>query len=503
MNPRLSALVALSVPEMRESAGLHELDGTIQDLSPAGVWAALARLGDGPAEPDDYDEACLRAFEDGARVTFGELQLHRRNPLWHVANLDLACYDREYAPPAERQDARRRHLALWPVAVDMAVEALDRVAAPVAEATLGAVQGLAAGLDTDEDDPVAAAARNALDRLVEHVRGCAEHGPGDPALGADGLARLLGAAEAVAVDLDELAAAADRERGRMRDLLDEAADRLAPGRPPAELVPELLTDHPNADGVLTEATALTAEVIAWTRERDLAPYHDGECLVGPAPQSRRWAMAMMSWAAPGEPEGPSWYHVTPPDPAWPERQREEWLQVFSRTTLPAITVHEVAPGHFSHGRALRHAASDVRRTLFSDSFAEGWAHYVEELAVEEGFRAEDPRFAIGVAVEALVRVTRLACSIGLHTGAMTVADAARRFEADAFLYGPAALSEARRGTFDPGYGRYTWGKLAIRRLREEARAAWGPDFSLPRLHRSMLALGSPPLGLLPVALQRS
>jgi uncharacterized protein (DUF885 family) len=125
---------------------------------------------------------------------------------------------------------------------------------------------------------------------------------------------------------------------------------------------------------------------------------------------------------------------------------------------------------------------------------------VEEVAVEEGFHADDPRFALGVAVEALVRVTRLACAIGLHTGTMTVHDATRRFEQDAFLAGPAARSEAQRGTFDPTYGRYTWGKLAIRALREQARSHWGNGFSLPRFHKAMLDLGAPPLGLLQHAL---
>ena len=55
------------------------------------------------------------------------------------------------------------------------------------------------------------------------------------------------------------------------------------------------------------------------------PYQDGECLVGLAPESRRWAMAMMSPAGPGEPEGPSWYHITPPDPSWPEQDAQDWL----------------------------------------------------------------------------------------------------------------------------------------------------------------------------------
>jgi uncharacterized protein (DUF885 family) len=109
---------------------------------------------------------------------------------------------------------------------------------------------------------------------------------------------------------------------------------------------------------------------------------------------------------------------------------------------------------------------------------------------------------IGIWLEALVRVTRLACAIGVHTAGMSVPEAARRFEADTHLSGPAALSEASRATFDPTYGRYTWGKLEILKLRERARKDWGPGFTLQRFHRALLDLGSPPLGLLGTAVER-
>jgi hypothetical protein len=265
-------------------------------------------------------------------------------------------------------------------------------------------------------------------------------------------------------------------------------------------VTELLADHPGIDGVIEHAQAVTADTLAFTREHNLAPWTDGECLVGPAPESRRWAMAMMSWAGPEEPDAPSWYHVTPPEPSWPKDEIEDWLAVFSRTTLPAITIHEVAPGHYAHGRSLRRLTSPVRRQLIGGTFAEGWAHYAEEMVAEQGFRADDPRYLIGMCLEALVRVTRLTCSIGLHTGALTVDDATERFHRDAFLGTSAAQSEARRGTFDIGYGRYTLGKFAILDLREQARAQWGADFSLPRLHTALLELGAPPIGLITAAL---
>jgi hypothetical protein len=499
-NRRLRAICDLFAASAREYVGLHDYDGRVEDLSPAGVRAGLARLG-GPPQPDPHDEAHLATFERLATLELGELELHRSNPLYHIAALDVSCYDREYAPAAERADARRRHLAAWPDAVDAAVEALDRVSAPVAGALLPAARGLAADLDPADADPVTAGARTAHRRLVELLERAAGNGQPTAALGRGPLERLLATGEAIAVDLGRLEQRADAERDRLRALLDDACGRLASGRPTAEVVAGLLRDHPDAHGVMAEAQDATAESIAFTVEHDLVPGLDGECLVAPAPKSRRWAMAMMSWAAPYERDAPSRYYVSPPEPDWPAAERDDWLKVFSRATLPAITVHEVAPGHFAHGRYLRRVTSDVRRTLHSTAFIEGWAHYGEELCIEEGFRASDPRFAAGVALEALQRVTRLAVSIGMHAGSMTVEDAAARFEADAFLYGSAARAEAARATFDPTYGRYTWGKLEILRLREEARRRWGSGYSHARFHAALLALGSPPLGLMAGALE--
>jgi Bacterial protein of unknown function (DUF885) len=529
MNQRLRAICDLSTSAVREYVGRHEYDGRIEDLSPEGVRTALARVGGPPGtppEPDPHDEAHLAAFERLLRLELDELELHRSNPLYHVAALDVSCYDREYAPAAERAEARRRHLAAWPDAVDAAVAALDRVAAPVAEALLPAAKGLTADLQPGPEgsgepregpagggsgsspaggteaapgnwaDPVVERALDAHKRLVAHLEAAAAGGHPEPALGREALERLLGTGEALEVDLGRLEERADAERDRLRAFLDEACGRLRPGRPTAEVVAWLLEDHPDADGVLTEAATLTAESIAFTTERDLVPGLDGECLVAPSPPSRRWALAMMSWAAPFEADAPSRYYISPPEPDWPADEQDDWLKVFSRATLPAITVHEVAPGHFAHGRRLRQVTSDVRRTLQSLAFVEGWAHYTEELCIEEGYRSGDARFAAGVALEALQRVTRLAVSIGTHAGTMTVAEGAARFEADAFCYGPAARTEAARATFDPTYGRYTWGKLEILRLREQARARWGPAYSHARFHDELLKLGSPPLGLM-------
>jgi Bacterial protein of unknown function (DUF885) len=506
LTPRLRAVCDLHVAEMREYSGRHEYDGKVQDLSPDGVRAGLGRLaaaaaGEGPLA-DRHDEAQLAAFIRRTEVEYAELELHRSNPIYHLSNLDLAGYDRDYAPQAERDAAKRAHLAAWPDAIGGAALALDRVTAPVAESLVSVVRGLAAGLPADADEAVRRAALAAHEQLVERLRQACEHGDPDAALGPAALSALMGSAEGLPVDLGRLAERADSERDRLMARLADSCAAIDPSRPPLEVARALVREHPDADGVLDAARKWTRLAIDFTRDHDLVPYQDGECLVGVAPESRRWAMAMMSPAAAGEPEGPSWYHITPPDPSWPEADAEEWLQVFSDTTLPGITTHEVAPGHFSHGRAIRRAATPARRILHSSAFVEGWAHYAEELCVEEGFCADDPRFAIGVWLEALIRVTRLACAIGVHTAGLTVAEATRRFEADTHISGTAAAAEARRATFDPTYGRYTWGKLVIMDLREQARQHWGAGFSLHRFHSALLDLGSPSLGLLGTALER-
>ncbi|HTU75612.1 MAG TPA: DUF885 family protein [Trebonia sp.] len=506
LTARIRAVLDLNVASSREEVGRHEYDGVVQDLSPSGISSGLARLSAarsaGPALDDPHDEAHLRAFEDLQQVTYGSLELHRRSPLRLLDELDLAVYDKDYGPAAERAAARARHVAAWPAAIDAGLASLDQLSAPVAQAMLRAVRGLAAGLPPGIDPPTRDAALVAHARLVARMERAAAEGDPSAALGAAGLSALMGTSEAATVDVPGLAEQADAERDRLLGRLRESCALIDPARDPLELARSLVRDHPDRAGVLTAARDLTAQAIEFTASRDLVPYHDGTCLVDEAPESKRWSVAMIYMNAPFEPDGPSYYYVTPPDESWPAEQAEEWLEMFSAATLPAITVHEVAPGHFSHGRALRRAPSQVRRALWSMAFAEGWAHYAEELCVEEGFLSEDPRFAIGVWLEALVRVTRLACALGVHAGGMTVADAARRFEADTHLLGPAALSEARRATFDPTYGRYTWGKLEIMRLRSRAQAAWGAGFTLQRFHRSLLELGAPPLGLIGTAVER-
>jgi hypothetical protein len=142
---RLRTLWDVNVPVIRELAGVHEYDGVVMDLSPSGQKAALERLGPsslGERLADAHDECHLSAAEQGARAE-AATRILQWNPLPHIQNLDLSCYDREYAPEPQRDSARKAHLAQWPEAVDASLESLEAVPAPVASALAGTVRGLA------------------------------------------------------------------------------------------------------------------------------------------------------------------------------------------------------------------------------------------------------------------------------------------------------------------------------------------------------------------------
>ena len=132
----------------------------------------------------------------------------------------------------------------------------------------------------------------------------------------------------------------------------------------------------------------------------------------------------------------------------------------------------------------------------STGFAEGWAHYAEELAVEAGLDKGDAEIRMGQLLSALLRNVRLLASIGLHVRGMRVAEAERQFRELAYLDAAAARQQAARGTFDPGYLNYTLGKLIIRRLREDWTADRGGRGAWREFHDTLLSFGGPPLPLL-------
>jgi Bacterial protein of unknown function (DUF885) len=350
---RVRAVAQARLAFSREYSGLHEFDGQIQDLSPDGVRKSLGLLG-GPALSDPLDEAAVAGAEASLRTRLGDLELHRRDPFLHVEALDLTSYERAYAPRADRMAARSRHLAQWPAAIDAAISSLDRVPARVAAAFLASVRGLGMSI-RPADGEVGTNAAAALDRLVDHLARSAAMPETAEGLGAERLVALLGCADRIAVDLEQLTARTATEKLRMNELLRDACAKIAPGEPVAGVVRNRLARHGAFPDIVTSAQHLVDEARQFVHSRRIAPFADGDCVVEATPAPRRWGVGRISWSAPWEPVAPARFHLTPPDPAWPPDAEDAWLRRFGCAALPALTVHETFPGHANHALAMRHA----------------------------------------------------------------------------------------------------------------------------------------------------
>jgi uncharacterized protein (DUF885 family) len=190
---------------------------------------------------------------------------------------------------------------------------------------------------------------------------------------------------------------------------------------------------------------------------------------------------------------PSTYYIAPPDPSWSQEVQDAYVP--GRMTLQSTSVHEVWPGHFLQFQHSNRADSPVAQAYISYDFAEGWAHYAEEMMIEAGLGDGDPEVVIGYLQDALRRNVRFLCSVGMHTQGMSVDECRQLFLEKGFQDPGNALQQAHRGTYDPGYLNYTLGKLMIRRLREEWTAERGDREAWGDFHDAFLSRGGPPVAL--------
>jgi len=156
-------------------------------------------------------------------------------------------------------------------------------------------------------------------------------------------------------------------------------------------------------------------------------------------------------------------------------------------------VHEAYPGHFLQFLWSRQYPTKVRKLLAASSNEEGWAHYTEQMVIEEGFADNDPRIKLAQLEEALLRDCRYVVGIGLHTTTMTVEQGAERFVKECYQEAANAYEEARRGTFDPTYLYYTYGKLMVYDLRREYLSQKGG--TLREFHDAFVRQGALPIRL--------
>jgi len=507
-------------PTFGSSVGRHDFDGRLPDWSAGSLaekveWlreqrvAALSFTGLDDRLTLERDHLVAQLDTDLFWLTDAEWPF--RNPFFYTGPLDPGLYlTRNYAPLAQRMRAYIDYAKAVPRAAEQ-IRANLRTPMPRSYAQLGrqALGGMGDYFETEVppifaavDDPelqkelcAANAGAAAAMRELGAWFATQEEGAGMEgyALGAERFERMLLATERVDVPLAVLEEAGRRDLERNSAALREACAAFAPGKLIADCVAAVQAEKP-AEGPVEAARRQLAGLRRFIEEKGLVSIPGNEeARIEEAPPYQRWNAAYIDVPGPYDRHLPSTYYIAPPDPSWTPEERAAYIP--GEADLLFVTIHEVWPGHFLQFLHSHRSESDPGRLFVGYGFAEGWAHYAEELMWEVGFGDGDPRLHIGQLQNALLRNVRFLVAIGLHTGRMTVDDAEIMFRDLAFQDPGNARQQAARGTFDPAYLNYTLGKLMIRKLRDDWSASRGGRAAWRDLHDRLLSFGGPPIPL--------
>lgn len=285
----------------------------------------------------------------------------------------------------------------------------------------------------------------------------------------------------------------------------EAAKVIDSTKTPQEVFKMIQKEHPKADSLVSFTKNKCEEIRQFLIDhRIITVPSEVRAKVVKTPAFMVGATAAMDTPGPFEKAEASeaYYYVTPPSDKWTTAQKEEWLTLFNKYSTEVISIHEAYPGHYVQFLHLNASSVSRARKLFgSYAFVEGWAHYTEQMMLEEGYgKSEDPKvmakYKMAQLSESLLRLCRLVVSIKEHTAGWSVKEGTKFFMANCYYEEKPAYEEALRGTFDPGYLSYSLGKLQLLALREDVKKRQGKYFSLRKFHDQATDNGMLPVQLL-------
>jgi len=517
-------------PSIAAGNGIHTFDDRLEDFSAASIdrevaWLRTARtrlaaIDTAAFTPDERaDRRIIAGLIDAWLLDLPVVRNWRRNPMIYAVAISDGVHDlmtKESDTPEARLGRITRKLRGVPGLLASARANIKNPPNVFVARGITMLRGIPGMLNDDvpiafaavkdqrlwaEERAAATAAIAAIDVYANYLeRDVLPRANGPFAIGAANLAVRYRAEELIDVPVDRMLAIGERELARAQADFRAAAARVDPKRDPMAVWQDVLRNHPKRGELVPAARRAVDELIAFGAARGLMALPPGERpIVGAAPPFDI-GLASMHSSPPLEARPvKSYYYITDAQAGWPADRQDAWLQKFNSATLAIISAHEVYPGHWAHSLFMRRTPGKVRRIWIGlnpfpqpSSGQDGWAHYAEQLVVDEGFHADDPRYRMAQLSEALTRICRLISGIKLHTQGWTVDQAAALFEREAHLPAPAARAEAARGTYDPTYGVYFLGKLAAQKLRRDVQRAEGAQFDLRRFHERVMTNGIAP-----------
>lgn len=513
--------------------GRHEHDHELEDYSLAGLAEEVAALKEFRLEFEEFDRnelgetyahdlEWLLATIGGVIETASVIRPLERNPDEYSSRLTESAFTliyRDFAPLETRLDALLSRLAKMPGVLREAEKNLGSPPLVYTEIALEQIDGnreffentvpeaFAQLSDSQRHQALGEAVRAVLDAFDRYAVFLREvilpRSTGNFAIGADAFLRKLYHDELVELPLEKLLAIGEADLQRNQSDLRRLAASLDPTLAPGEVLASLGQDHVNPGNLLGTTRAMLDGIRTFIAERDLVTLPEARPVnvIETPPFMRATVSAAMDTPGPFETVSTeAYYYMTLPNPNWPAEEQEAYMAQWTEAGISNLSVHEAYPGHYVQFLLLKHFPTVTRQIMWAPSNAEGWAHYCEQMMLDEGFHDNAPRYRLAMLQDALLRNARFVVGIRLHTGGLTVAEAQAFFEREAFLARPVAKAEAWRGTMDPTYGYYTLGKLMVLKLREDYADLVGPTYSLRGFHDAFLALGPLPLPLIREAL---
>jgi uncharacterized protein (DUF885 family) len=518
-------------PSIAAGNGLHQHDDLLEDFSAPAIReeiaalerdsAALSQFENRSLTPDErVDRRILLGIIDGWLLEQKTLENWRRNPMIYASALTDGVHNLmtvESDPPSVRM--RRIIAKLGQVPALLAAARANITNPPRLFAERGAtfMRGASDMLGKDLDLAFAGVAnaalrdslRRAADNAIPLIDSYATYlekevipkATGDFAIGGANVARRYRAEELVEMPLADMVSLGEGELVKEQAAFRAAAERLAPGKDPQATWLAVRRDHPKLGGVVAATQRITDSLTRFVESHGIASVPAGErVVVKPAPPFDLGFASMHARPPLENASVKSVFYITDARADMPVEQQEAWLERYNYASLSNTAAHEAMPGHWLHSIYMRRTPGKVRRIWIGlnpfpqpSSGQDGWAHYAEQMVLDEGFGGGDPRLRLAQSSDALTRICRLLSGIKLHTKEWTIDDAQRCFEQQAYVATPAARREAERGAYDPTYGGYFLGKRGIITLRDDYKRQLGAAFHLREFHERVMTNGIAPI----------
>lgn len=478
-----------------------------RDLSELDVHSLSA------ARPIDWEILSNRV--KGALLDLQEIRHYERDPSYYLGLISEGAFSltaRNFASEETRLQALVARLKTAPIILDHAKLNLKNPPRIYTEIAIDQADGAVRFFENEVrqafSGKISAQWRSSFEeansRTVEALRNyrnwleksLLEESHGNYAIGGTVFRKKLLYDEMVDMSVESLVAKGEEELGRLATRARELANQIQPGARVQDIIASMSKNHPAPASLVSKTQSGLEEIRNFCIQKGIVRFPNEERpVVRETPPFRR-SLSFASMDSPGAYETKSteaYYSVTLPAPEWPQSKQEEHMRFFSDWALPIVSIHEVYPGHFTQFVWVKEASSKVRKLIGCGTNAEGWAHYAEEMMLEEGYGNQDPKLWLAQTQLALVRACRYLVGIKMHCRNMTVSEATNFFMDHAYLDRANAEREARRGTADPTYLVYTLGKKMILKLRDDYRNAQSDGFSLAEFHNAFLACGYPPI----------